>query len=114
MSPLTNSDTNAYNQETLEVTTRGTISSSPPVDNLEFTAHLPADEIHRRALQIRKLQGKTQHLLAQLLLEMEERKLYREFGCSSVYMYAGLHLRPVALCRSASYETPGSIWRACA
>ncbi len=92
MSPLTNSDTKAYNRETIKITTAGTISSSSPVDGLEFSAHLPADEIHRRALEARKLQGKAHHLLAQLLLEMEERKLYREFGCSSVYMYAGLHL----------------------
>ena len=94
MSPLTDSDsdTDAYNQETLEITTAGTTSSTPPVDNLEFATPLPAGEIHRRALEARKLQGKTHYLLANLLLEMEERKLYREFGCSSVYMYAGLYL----------------------
>ncbi len=92
MSPLANSDTKAYSQVTVETTTAGTASTYSPVDDLEFIAHLPAGEIHRRALLARKLQGRTHHMLAWILLEMDERKLYRDLGCSSVYMYAELHL----------------------
>ncbi len=65
-------------------------SSDPDV--FRFAVNLPADEVHRRAMAARRLAGKAHHLLAQWLVEMDERKLYAAFGCSSVFMYAELNL----------------------
>jgi hypothetical protein len=60
--------------------------------SLTFTKGLPAREVHLRAQAARRLQGRSHHLLAHWLLEVEERKLHLEMGYSSVYHYAELSL----------------------
>lgn len=58
----------------------------------EFIEGLPASEAHRRALSARRLLGFAQQQLGLWLIEIDERKLYQEYSCSSVYHYAALHL----------------------
>ena len=59
-------------------------------DNL--THGLSGPEVHRRALEARKLFGKAQKALTFWINEIDTRKIYREFGCSSIYHYATSHL----------------------
>ena len=49
---------------------------------------LPSMEVHERALAARKLYGKAEKALTFWIVEMDERKLYRDFGCSNVFQYA--------------------------
>jgi hypothetical protein len=53
---------------------------------------LPHEEVHRRALAARRIHARAARALSFWLLEIEKRRLYREFGCSSVFQYAELHL----------------------
>ncbi|MGV8121351.1 MAG: HNH endonuclease [Candidatus Xenobiia bacterium LiM19] len=57
-----------------------------------LTHGLSGPEVHRRALEARKLFGKAQKALAFWINEIETRKIYREFGCSNIYHYAASHL----------------------
>ncbi|MHC9543776.1 MAG: HNH endonuclease [Vulcanimicrobiota bacterium] len=57
-----------------------------------LTHGLSVHEVHRRALEARKLFGKAQKALAFWINEIEARKIYREFGCSNIYHYATIHL----------------------
>ena len=57
-----------------------------------LTHGLSGSEVHRRALEARKLFGKAQKALAFWINEIDARKIYREFGCSSIYHYATTHL----------------------
>ena len=57
-----------------------------------LTHGLSGSEVHRRALEARKLFGKAQKALAFWINEIDARKIYREFGCSSIYHYATSHL----------------------
>jgi hypothetical protein len=61
-------------------------------DELPFIRDLPAEEVNRRAIAAGKLAGRAHYLLVQWLMEIDERKLYTLFGCSSVFMYAELNL----------------------
>ena len=57
-----------------------------------LTHGLSGSEVHRRALEARKLFGKAQKALAFWINEIDARKIYREFGCSNIYHYATSHL----------------------
>ncbi|MHC9543133.1 MAG: HNH endonuclease [Vulcanimicrobiota bacterium] len=57
-----------------------------------LTHGLSGPEVHRRALEARKLFGKAQKALTFWINEIDTRKIYREFGCSSIYHYATTHL----------------------
>ena len=57
-----------------------------------LTHGLSGPEVHRRALEARKLFGKAQKALAFWINEIDARKIYREFGCSNIYHYATSHL----------------------
>ncbi|MHC9538917.1 MAG: HNH endonuclease [Vulcanimicrobiota bacterium] len=57
-----------------------------------LTHGLSGPEVHRRALEARKLFGKAQKALAFWINEIDARKIYREFGCSNIYHYATCHL----------------------
>jgi|GEM_PF-290458 len=59
-----------------------------------LTHGLSGPEVHRRALEARKLFGKAQKALTFWINEIDTRKIYREFGCSSIYHYATTHLAP--------------------
>ncbi len=63
-----------------------------PLCDCEFIEGLPASEAHERALSARALLGRAQRNLALWLIDINERKLYLEFSCSSVYQYGALHL----------------------
>lgn len=74
---------------------------SSPIDNsakelfpsdLELLEGLPPEEVHRRALEARKALGHAQRALCFWLLEIEKRKLYHYFGCSSVFHYCEIYL----------------------
>ncbi|MHC9543024.1 MAG: HNH endonuclease [Vulcanimicrobiota bacterium] len=49
-------------------------------------------EVHERALAARKLYGKAEKALTFWIVEMDERKLYNDFGCSNVFQYATRYL----------------------
>ena len=49
---------------------------------------LSSMEVHERALAARKLYGKAEKALIFWIVEMDERKLYKDFGCSNVFQYA--------------------------
>ncbi|MHC9539556.1 MAG: HNH endonuclease [Vulcanimicrobiota bacterium] len=57
-----------------------------------LTHGLSGPEVHRRALEARKLFGKAQKALAFWINEIDARKIYRELGCSNIYHYATSHL----------------------
>ena len=57
-----------------------------------LTHGLSVHEVHRRALEARKIFGKAQKALAFWINEIDTRKIYREFGCSNIYHYATTHL----------------------
>ncbi|MHC9542052.1 MAG: HNH endonuclease [Vulcanimicrobiota bacterium] len=73
----------------IEKTTDETISH---VDGLDLKQGLAADEVHKRALAARKLCGKAEKALTFWIVEMDERKLYKDFGCSNVFQYASRYL----------------------
>ena len=51
-----------------------------------------SEEVHKRALAARKLYGKAEKALTFWIMEMDERKLYKDFGCSNVFQYATRYL----------------------
>ena len=53
---------------------------------------LSSTEVHKRALAARKLYGKAEKALTFWIMEMDERKLYKDFGCSNVFQYASRYL----------------------
>ncbi|MHC9543386.1 MAG: HNH endonuclease [Vulcanimicrobiota bacterium] len=53
---------------------------------------LSSTEVHKRALAARKLYGKAEKALTFWIMEMDERKLYNDFGCSNVFQYASRYL----------------------
>jgi len=62
------------------------------VDGLDLKQGLSSEEVHKRALAARKLYGKAQKALTFWILEMDERKLYNDYGCSNVFQYATRYL----------------------
>ncbi len=58
------------------------------VDGLDLKQGLSSEEVHKRALASRKLYGKAEKSLTFWILEMDERKLYKDFGCSNIFQYA--------------------------
>ncbi|MHC9540455.1 MAG: HNH endonuclease [Vulcanimicrobiota bacterium] len=53
---------------------------------------LSSEEVHKKALAARKLYGKTEKALTFWIMEMDERKLYNDFGCSNIFQYATRYL----------------------
>ena len=53
---------------------------------------LSSTEVHKRAMAARKLYGKAEKALTFWIMEMDERKLYKDFGCSNVFQYAARYL----------------------
>jgi hypothetical protein len=62
------------------------------IDDLDLKQGLSSEEVHKRALASRNLYGKAQKALTYWILEMDERKLYKDFGCSNVFQYATRYL----------------------
>ena len=54
---------------------------------------LSIEELHRRALAARQIKGAAEVTLMFLLAELEDREVYRDYGCSSIAHYAQFHLR---------------------
>jgi len=72
-----------------ELHTDSTISH---VDGLDLIQGLSSEEVHKRALAARKLYGKAEKAMTFWIMEMDERKLYNDFGCSNVFQYATRYL----------------------
>ncbi|MHC9540860.1 MAG: hypothetical protein AB9903_15255 [Vulcanimicrobiota bacterium] len=62
------------------------------VDGLDLIQGLSSEEVHKRALASRKLYGKAEKTLTFWIMEMDDRKLYKDFGCSNVFQYATRYL----------------------
>ncbi|MHC9542692.1 MAG: HNH endonuclease [Vulcanimicrobiota bacterium] len=62
------------------------------VDGLDLKQGLSSEEVHKRALAARKLYGKAEKALTFWIVEMDERKLYNDFGCSNIFQYATRYL----------------------
>ncbi|MHC9541691.1 MAG: HNH endonuclease [Vulcanimicrobiota bacterium] len=62
------------------------------VDGLDLQQGLSSEEVHKRALAARKLYGKAEKALTFWIMEMDGRKLYKDFGCSNVFQYASRYL----------------------
>ncbi|MHC9540149.1 MAG: HNH endonuclease [Vulcanimicrobiota bacterium] len=62
------------------------------VDGLDLKQGLSSEEVHKRALTARKLCGKAEKALTFWIMEMDERKLYKDFGCSNIFQYASRYL----------------------
>ncbi len=73
----------------IEKTTDDTVSH---IDGLDLEPGLSSEEVHKRALAARKLYGKAQKALTHWIMEMDERKLYKDFGCSNIFQYATRYL----------------------
>ncbi|MGV8122560.1 MAG: HNH endonuclease [Candidatus Xenobiia bacterium LiM19] len=58
------------------------------IDGLDLKQGLSSTEVHKRALAARKLYGKAEKALTFWIMEMDERKLYKDLGCSNVFQYA--------------------------
>ncbi|MHC9544489.1 MAG: HNH endonuclease [Vulcanimicrobiota bacterium] len=61
-------------------------------DSMYLVQGLSAEEVHKRALAARKLYGKAEKSLTFWIMEMDERKLYNDFGCSNIFQYATRYL----------------------
>ncbi|MHC9540286.1 MAG: HNH endonuclease [Vulcanimicrobiota bacterium] len=72
-----------------ELHTDSTISHS---DSLDLKQGLSSEEVHKRALATRKLYGKAEKALTFWIMEIDERKLYNDFGCSNIFQYASRYL----------------------
>jgi len=79
----------AQNINTTDLNTDDTLSE---IDGLDLKQGLSSEEVHKRVLQVRKLYGKVQKALTFWIVEMDERKLYRDFGCSNIFQYATRYL----------------------
>ncbi len=73
----------------LELDTNDTTSH---VDGFDLKKGLSSEEVHERALAARRLYGKAEKALTFWIVEMDERKLYKDFGCSNIFQYATRHL----------------------
>ncbi|MHC9541285.1 MAG: HNH endonuclease [Vulcanimicrobiota bacterium] len=62
------------------------------VDGLDLKQGLSSEEVHKRALTARKIYGKAEKSLTFWIVEMDERKLFKDFGCSNVFQYASRYL----------------------
>jgi hypothetical protein len=62
------------------------------IDGLDLKHNLPSEEVHKRALAARNLYGKAQMALTFWIVEMDERKLYKEYSCSNIFQYATRYL----------------------
>ena len=74
---------------TNELTRNDTV---PHTESMDLVQGLSSEEVHRRALAARKFYGKAEKALTFWIMEMDERKLYRDFGCSNVFQYATRYL----------------------
>ncbi|MGV8125051.1 MAG: HNH endonuclease [Candidatus Xenobiia bacterium LiM19] len=72
-----------------ELTRNDTVSHT---DGMDLVQGLSADEVHKRALAARKLYGKAEKALTFWIVEMDDRRLYSDFGCSSIFQYATRYL----------------------
>ncbi|MHC9541559.1 MAG: HNH endonuclease [Vulcanimicrobiota bacterium] len=72
-----------------ELTRNDTVSQS---DSMDLVQGLSSTEVHKRALAARKLYGKAEKALTFWIMEMDERKLYKDFGCSNIFQYASRYL----------------------
>ena len=61
-------------------------------DSIDLQQGLSSEEVHKRALAARKLYGKAEKALTFWIMEMDERKLYKDFGCSNIFQYATRYL----------------------
>ncbi|MHC9544835.1 MAG: hypothetical protein AB9903_35420 [Vulcanimicrobiota bacterium] len=57
----------------------------PHTDSMDLVQGLSSEEVHKRALTARKFYGKAEKALTFWIMEMDERKLYNDFGCSNVF-----------------------------
>ncbi len=74
---------------TLELDMNDTTSH---VDGFDLRQGLSSEEVHKRALASRKIYGKAQKALTFWINEIDERKIYKDFGCSNIFQYATRHL----------------------
>ncbi|MGV8121610.1 MAG: hypothetical protein AB2L14_17765 [Candidatus Xenobiia bacterium LiM19] len=72
-----------------ELTVSDTVSH---IDCMDLVQGLSSEKVHKRALAVRKLYGKAEKALIFWIMEMDERKLYNDFGCSNVFQYATRYL----------------------
>ena len=72
-----------------ELTRNDTVSHT---DSMDLVQSLSSEEVHKRALAARKLYGKAEKALTFWIIEMDERKLYKDFGCSNIFQYATRYL----------------------
>ena len=72
-----------------ELTRNDTVSQTGSMDLVQG---LSSKEVHKRSLAARKLYGKAEKALTFWIMEMDERKLYKDFGCSNVFQYATRYL----------------------
>ncbi|MHC9539129.1 MAG: HNH endonuclease [Vulcanimicrobiota bacterium] len=75
--------------DTNELTRNDTVSHT---DSMDLVQGLSSTEVHKRALAARKFYGKAEKALTFWIMEMDERKLYNDFGCSNVFQYATRYL----------------------
>ena len=64
----------------------------PHTDSMDLVQGLSSEEVHKRALAARKFYGKAEKALTFWIMEMDERKLYKDFGCSNIFQYATRYL----------------------
>ncbi len=76
----------------MEVTEFNTDDTLSDIDGLDLKQGLSAEEVHKRALIARKLYGKAEKALTFWIVEMDERKLYKDFGCSNIFQYSTRYL----------------------
>jgi len=62
------------------------------INALVLKQGFPSEEVHKRALGARNLHGKAQKAMTYRIVEMDERKLYKDFGCSNIFQYATRYL----------------------
>jgi len=59
----------------------------------QFTRNLSPGEVHARALSARKRWSEAETTLIAWLIEIDDRRLYHHFSCSSIYHYASRYLK---------------------
>jgi hypothetical protein len=67
--------------------------SSASTSDSHFVKNLPPHEVHARALAAREMLGRAEKTLVSWLIEINDRKLYQHFSCSSIYHYASRYLK---------------------
>ena len=76
----------------MKATELNTDDTASYVNGLELKQGLSSEEVHTRALLARKFYGKAQKALTFWIVEMDERKFYKDFGCSNIFQYAARYL----------------------